>query len=210
MARKTKEDAELTRQRIITAAREVFAKRGVSHTTMEHIATHAQVTRGAVYWHFANKLELFQAMRDQAMLPFIDQLDAAALDNQSEDPLASIEHFFCNTIKTLEKDASTRQTYEIMMAKCEYVGEFNDVLQQLLITCQGFIDKIQLLYKKAQQKGLIHPDLDPAALAMDTQLFFGGVLNMWIKDNSGLGYRSKAIDFIKQHIQFRRMTQPRR
>ncbi|MFL9610122.1 TetR family transcriptional regulator [Methylobacillus sp. Pita2] len=207
MARKTKEDAELTRQRIITAAREVFAKRGVSHTTMEHIATHAQVTRGAVYWHFANKIELFQAMRDQAMLPFIEQLDAAVLDDQSEDPLASIEQFFCNTIKTLETDASTRQTYEIMMAKCEYVDEFNEVLQQVLITCQSFIDKTQLLYEKAKQKGLIHPELDPATLAMDTQLFFGGVIHMWIKDNSNLGYRSQAIDFIKQHIQFRRMTQ---
>lgn len=207
MARKTKEDAALTRQRIITAAREVFAKRGVSHTTMEHIATHAQVTRGAVYWHFANKIELFHAMRDQAMLPFIEQLDAAVLDEQSEDPLASIEQFFCNTIKTLETDASTRQTYEIMMAKCEYVDEFNDVLQQLLINCQCFIEKTQLLYEKAKQKGLIHPQLDPGALARDTHLFFSGIIHLWIKDNSNLGYRSQAIHFIKQHIQFRRMMQ---
>ncbi|MPS48912.1 TetR family transcriptional regulator [Methylobacillus sp.] len=210
MARKTKEDAELTRQRIITAAREVFAKRGVSHTTMEHIATHAQVTRGAVYWHFNNKIELFQAMRDQAMLPLLEQLDAAALDEQLQDPLSSIEQFFCNTIKTLEEDASTRQTFEIMMAKCEYVDELNEVLQQVLMTCQMYIDKTKLFYEKAKHKGLIHPELDPAALAMDTQLFFGGVLNLWIKDNSDLGYRTHAIDFIKQHILLRRMTQPRR
>lgn len=208
MARKTKEDAELTRQRIITAAREVFAKRGVSHTTMEQIATHAQVTRGAVYWHFANKIELFHAMRDQAMSPFIEQMNAAVLNDQTEDPLTPMEQYFCNTISTLQQSDSTRQTYEIMMAKCEYVDEFNDVLQQLLINCQIFIEKTQLLYEKAQQKGLIHPDISPSALAMDTHLFFGGLIHLWIKDNSNLGYRDQAIEHIKQHIRLRRILRP--
>ena len=47
MARKTKEDAELTRQRLIEAARQVFLEHGVSRTTMAHIAAQAGVTRGA-------------------------------------------------------------------------------------------------------------------------------------------------------------------
>ena len=46
MARKTKEDAELTRQRLIEAARQVFLEHGVSRTTMAHIAAQAGVTRG--------------------------------------------------------------------------------------------------------------------------------------------------------------------
>ncbi len=54
MVRKTKEDAELTRKRIVDAARAVFLKRGVSKATLEHIASEASVTRGAVYWHFEN------------------------------------------------------------------------------------------------------------------------------------------------------------
>lgn len=56
MVRKTKEDAELTRKRIINSARAVFLARGVSRSTLEHIAAHAEVTRGAVYWHFKTKL----------------------------------------------------------------------------------------------------------------------------------------------------------
>lgn len=38
MVRKTKEDAELTRQRIIDATRTVFLACGVSRSTLEHIA----------------------------------------------------------------------------------------------------------------------------------------------------------------------------
>ncbi|SNR86007.1 transcriptional regulator, TetR family [Methylobacillus rhizosphaerae] len=204
MARKTKENAEITRQRIITAAREVFAKRGVSRTTMEHIASHAEVTRGAIYWHFKNKIELFHAMRDQAILPLIDHIDAVALDEKSEDPLSTIEQFFTNTILTLMQDPATNQTYEIMMTKCEYVDEFAAVLQQIVTNCDYFTEKIRLLYEHAKQKDQLNAALDPAALAMDSHLFFSGLLHMWVKDTGRLGFREQALGLIKQHIALRR------
>jgi len=68
MVRKTKEDAELTRKSIIIAAREVFLVRGVSRTTMDHIATRAGVTRGAIQWHFKKKNQERQARREQIIL----------------------------------------------------------------------------------------------------------------------------------------------
>ena len=103
MVRKTKEDAELTRQRIIDAAREVFLARGVSRSTLEHIAARAGVTRGAVYWHFSNKTDLFHAMREQVFLPLIDRMDDTLLVEGSEDPLTRIENFLCGTIQVLDE-----------------------------------------------------------------------------------------------------------
>ncbi len=99
MVRKTKEDAELTRQRIIDAARVVFLARGVSRSTLEHIATQAGVTRGAVYWHFSNKTDLFHAMREQVFLPLIDRMDDTLLVEGSENPLTRIENFLCGTYR---------------------------------------------------------------------------------------------------------------
>ena len=87
MVRQTKENAELTRQRIIDAARQVFLARGVSRTSMEQIATAAGVTRGAVYWHFSNKTELFSVMREQVFLPLIDRMDDNLQLENNEDPL---------------------------------------------------------------------------------------------------------------------------
>jgi TetR/AcrR family acrAB operon transcriptional repressor len=54
MARKTKEEAQETRNAILDAAELVFQEHGVSHTSLAEIAAAAGVTRGAVYWHFAN------------------------------------------------------------------------------------------------------------------------------------------------------------
>ena len=204
MARKTKEDAELTRKRIICAAREVFLVRGVSRTTMEHIATQAGVTRGAVYWHFDNKIDLFNAMREQVFLPLIDRMDDTLLIEGSKDPLAQIEDFLCTTIRMLDDSAETRQIYEIMMIKCEYVEEFATVLQQILSNCSGIAGKLQLVYELAKAQGQLHETHNPVQLTMDTHLFFIGLLHMWVKDIEGTQFRHQAIDLIKTHMRLRR------
>lgn len=204
MVRKTKEDAEQTRQRIIDAAREMFLERGVSRTSMEHIATHAGVTRGAVYWHFSNKTELFHAMREQVLLPLIDRMDDALLVKDSDDPLACIERFFCCTIQALDECITTRQTYEIMMTKCEYVDDFANVLQDIMVNCSRITEKIATVYERAKTMGQLRPNQNPSQLAMDSHLFFIGLLNMWVKDIEGKQFRYRALALIKDHIELRR------
>ena len=204
MARKTNEDAELTRKRIICAAREVFLVRGVSRATMQQIAAQAGVTRGAVYWHFDNKIDLFDAMRAQVFLPLIDRMDETLLIESYEDPLARIEDFMCTTIQMLDDSVETRQIYEIMMIKCEYVEEFATVLQQILLSCSGIAEKLQLVYERAKVQGQLHATHDPVQLTMDTHLFFIGLLHMWVKDTEGTYFRHRAIDLIKTHMRLRR------
>lgn len=206
MVRKTKEDAELTRQRIVDAARAVFLKRGVSKSTLEHIATEAKVTRGAVYWHFENKTEIFHAIREQVFLPLIDRIDdTLALSVEStENPLNQIEASLCNTINELNENVEMREIYEIMMIKCEYVDEFATVLHQILNNCSCIIEKLEISYQRAQSQNLLATSLSPHALALDTHLFFGGLLHMWIKDADGSKFRFQAIDLIKSHINLRR------
>ena len=204
MARKTKENAELTRQRLIEAARQVFLIRGVSRTTMEHIAIQAGVTRGAIYWHFNNKLDLFQAMREQVFLPLIDRMDDTLLVEGTEDPLTCIENFLSGTIQVLSDSVETREIYEIMMIKCEYVDEFGPVLQQILSNCSGIFQKLRLVYERAKVQNQLNSSHDPSQLAIDTHLFFIGLLHMWVKDTNGNLFRHQAIELVKAHMGLRR------
>jgi TetR/AcrR family acrAB operon transcriptional repressor len=204
MARKTKENSELTRQSLIDAARQVILTRGVSRTTMEHIAVQAGVTRGAIYWHFSNKLDLIQAMREQVLLPLIDRMDDTLLVEGSEDALTCIENFLCGTIQSLVDSAETRQVYEILMIKCEYVDEFAVVLQQILCNCSDIEEKLRLIYERAEAQEQLHPLRDPAQLAMDTHLVFLGLLHMWVKDTDGNQFRHQAIELVKAHMSLRR------
>jgi TetR/AcrR family transcriptional regulator, acrAB operon repressor len=205
MVRKTKEDAELTRQRIIDAARTVFLTRGVSRSTLEHIAAEADVTRGAVYWHFKNKTDIFYALRDRAFLPLIDHMyDTLATQTEDIDPLTQIENSLCDTINELNENIEMRQIYEIMMIKCEYVDEFATVLQQILNNCSDITEKIQSAYQRAQTQQLLSTTQPPRALALDTHLFFSGLLHMWVKDADGSRFRHQAKQLIQSHINLRR------
>jgi len=205
MVRKTKEDAELTRQRIIDAAKVVFLTRGVSRSTLEHIASQAEVTRGAVYWHFKNKTEIFYAIRDRVFLPLIDRMDdTLASPSAKDDSLTQIENSLCDTINELNENIEMRQIYEIMMIKCEYVDEFATVLQQILGNCSNITEKIQLAYERAKTENILAPTLSPNALALDTHLFFSGLLHMWVKDADGSRFRYQAKELIQSHINLRR------
>lgn len=58
--KKAKEDAMITRQNILDAAFKCFFENGFRTTSLDMIAKEASVTRGAVYWHFKDKSELYR------------------------------------------------------------------------------------------------------------------------------------------------------
>ena len=68
--RKTKEDAELTKQNLLEAAFQLFLENGYDRTSLEQICQLAQVTRGAAYWHFKNKYEIAHnnGLKDEEIL----------------------------------------------------------------------------------------------------------------------------------------------
>ena len=81
----------------------------------------AGVTRGAIYWHFNNKLDLFQAMREQVFLPLIDRMDDTLLVEGPGRSSYMHREFPMRDYPGVERQYRTREIYEIMMIKCEYV-----------------------------------------------------------------------------------------
>lgn len=202
--RRTKADAELTRQHIIAAARRVFAERGVSRASLEQVAAAAGTTRGAIYWHFANKIELFYAMRNQVSLPLLDRMGVALLGEETDDPLQAIEESILEIVRGLEEDEEVRETFGIVSLKCEYVGEFGEVLAHLVGCMNQGIDGLTRAYAGAQRRGLLRPGLDPALLALETQTFMFGLLRLWLVDADGTTVRPRARELVHSHVESRR------
>ena len=86
MVRKTKEEALATRDLILDTAECVFQRRGVAATSLQEIALAAGLTRGAIYWHFQNKADVFEAMMQRVALPLERTLDAGDM-REATDPL---------------------------------------------------------------------------------------------------------------------------
>ncbi|KAB2962482.1 TetR family transcriptional regulator [Zoogloea sp.] len=200
MVRKTKEEAELTRRHIIDAARHVFRDCGVRNSTLEKVAAAAGVTRGAVYWHFRNKTELFFAMREASTLPFVDRV---VFNLDDRDPLAGIEAALREIFIILEDEPAVREIFEIVSFKCEYVDEFSAMMH-----CTDgqleFLHKLIEAYRQAQEKGAVRAGLNAEDLARDTFLFISGLIKHWLAAKPGEPFRCDMLHLIHCHVMLRR------
>ncbi len=203
MARRTKEEAELTRQQLLDAARHAFAERGVSRTSLEHIACAAGVTRGAVYWHFANKVELFFAMLDQVTIPILATAEDPNLSPTQADPLLGITRFLSAVFQRLDQDEQTRQVFEIISNKCEMVAEFSALLERFQVRLHSLTQKLTLAYARAAAMNQLKPGLDPTILALETSTFFNGLFKMWLVDQDGTLVRNRIQPLILTHMALR-------
>jgi TetR/AcrR family acrAB operon transcriptional repressor len=198
MARKTKAEAEQTRHRIVACARQVFSRAGVTNTSLEEVAREAGVTRGAVYWHFKNKADLFLAVRAETGRLF--RIDRAG----PGDGLQRLERALLEALERLEQDQDARASYEVMLWKCEYVGEFSAVRDDLMAVGAEFLADAGFLFNEAKAAGLVPAGLDPEVAASEVFCFYTGLLKLWLADTSGQGLRKRAADAIRQHVRSHR------
>ncbi len=203
MVRRTKAETKQTRLEIIAAARRVFAERGVSHTTLADIAKEAGVTRGAIYWHFKNKPDLFFAMMEQVSVPLVDIIDENLPVQSPGDPLRNIQASMVEILRLLREDEVARTTFEIINSKCEYVNEFSQLDNRITRTGCAYIGKLTGAYENALRKGLLRPGADPGQYALDSYLFMKGLINVWLADIDGSIIRDKAEALIESHISMR-------
>jgi AcrR family transcriptional regulator len=79
------ESRQQTRDRLLDAAAELFAERGVNGTSVEQIAERAGYSRGAFYGNFADKHELTLELLTRRTQHELDEV--ARLDHTSREPL---------------------------------------------------------------------------------------------------------------------------
>ncbi len=113
MARRTKEEAQQTRCHIMSTALDLFCSQGLAKTSLTDIARAADLTRGAIYWHFKNKDELFISLWQELCSPLAHQLDAC-LNPDEPDPLGQLRLFFEGVLHSFIHNPAQRQMFTIL------------------------------------------------------------------------------------------------
>lgn len=199
--RRTKEEAEQTRQEIIEAARRVFHEHGVVRSSLDKIAKAAGVTRGAIYWHFRNKAELFFAMRDDAFSQVINSTDAILYDPAWANPLDAIEASTKAFFRILNETTKFREVFEIMVARCEYVDEFAAIEEEIARPPREFFIKIEAMYQRARDHNYLRRGIAPVAAARETWAFTSGLLHLSLGTARGVNIsRGMAEEMIADHF----------
>ena len=179
--RETKTEAQKTRQYLLDAALEVFWRDGVTRASLQAIAQEAGVTRGALYWHFKNKEDLFETLFEQQYADFFAAFNDQTLrDNQ--DVWTHLQHNLTAMFETLATRESKHKFCNVMFSKCEQTAG-NETITELACRYHRLFQK-QIAYalQLSREQGRLpeNTDIELAAIYLESSLV--GLIKIWIDE----------------------------
>jgi AcrR family transcriptional regulator len=158
--RPLRRDAERNRRRILAAARELFAQRGLE-VTLDDIAHHAGLGVGTVYRRFANREQLVEALFEEKLDRIAAVAEQAA--GQADSRRALID--FLTTLAELMSD--DRGLHEIVLSSA--YGH-----DRIARARERIVPRLGRLVARAQADGALRADFDPTDVGL-VQVMIGAV-----------------------------------
>ena len=202
MVRRTKHEAQATREHLLDTAEQVILARGLSRTSLQDIAQAAGLSRGAIYWHFADKVALFNAIMDRVDLPLEQALALAEvglpaspgapglpLPTPAEpgalsaapaapNPLQVLRTLALEPFALMQRDPRARRAFTILLHRAEFVGELAPLAGRQADAIQDCQGQMARLFVQAAQRGLLAPDISPGVAATALLGLIDGLLRL--------------------------------
>ncbi len=181
MARTTKEEAQKTRQRILDTATMLFNRDGVSVTTLEKIADASNLTRGAIYWHFKNKMDVITAIHEQMHLSILEKIHQ---DLKQDDRTAfkRMKSATINFLNALAEDKTEQMVMTIFTTKCDYSGDMGIFLENQACNKKEGFKMFQINFQEALDNREIQCKWSADFLSRNLQYYMCGIVTEYIKD----------------------------
>jgi TetR/AcrR family acrAB operon transcriptional repressor len=196
MGRKTKAQAADTRERLLDAAERVFLAQGVAKTSLTTVAAAAGVTRGAVYWHFNDKADLFAALCQRATLP-LDAIVGQAEAEPQDDPLGAVHTLAVATLTRLASDARTQAVFEVVFHRAELTGELAAIGARQERDRGAGQASVQALFEQAVRSGRLPADTDTDLAARLLQASVSGIMRAWVLDKAAYDLAARAPSLVE-------------
>lgn len=197
--RRTRQEAEETRHRILEAAVELFEARGYSATRIQDIADRTGLTRGAVYWHFKNKNELYLHI----FRMFERRLDRMLEESErlSRSPLERLRWLISRMVSSHDLMVGFRQVRMAAMTDfcrlhdSEMVRDHREwITEKCLHIAERFI-------VQGKNAGEIRQDVEPRMAALAIVMFVMGCVGAQLNRMSALEERYNSTDFVDFFIE---------
>jgi TetR/AcrR family transcriptional regulator, acrAB operon repressor len=192
--RRTKEEAEETRNAILAAAERLFSERGVNEVSLEDIVDSAGLTRGALNWHFQNKTGLLLALLDRISAPLGELANELAI-HPDLDPLRELANVTTRALARLDIDPGKRRlvAYLVNFAAME-------MPQRSLDFHRNIRQAIRSILLLARKRGQLNPrwKLDTAALTCYGLIT--GLMHGWLMGDVEYDMRRDASSAIQAFV----------
>jgi TetR/AcrR family acrAB operon transcriptional repressor len=153
--RKTKEDTEITKLRILMAAEAEFCQRGFAAANMDNIAKAAGLTKGAIFWHYESKIGLFYVIIKRA----IERIKTIFHETFSASEPVPIMEKSRQVFKRIKKD----NAFNVLLALSD-TDRAQDIPKDVLLEFNKDIGEILKeagdILSEAKKKGELRADID--------------------------------------------------
>ena len=185
MARRTKEEAEKTRKRILASALALFAKKGYDRTTFNDIAARLGLTKGAVYWHFESKQALLLALLDEMLAKFRRQITALLPPGETSFEGLSypvVADMMVRTAVQIVKDPKGTAFFLLVHEQMKWADASMAKVREDLLRNQRFGPwaAVRTAVENEVKAGRVRRDIDPVQVASACTAMWDGLVHMRI------------------------------
>jgi TetR/AcrR family acrAB operon transcriptional repressor len=197
--RRTKEEAEITRQNLLATALQVFSRQGYAETRLEDIAAEAKVTRGAIYHHFGSKADLYNAMVTESSGRALDVLQKAI--NAGDNTLDALKRVFVDLLAYAHDDSQFRAINELVIFKTGSAPELQEGFQRKIAGNRQMVEFFAGKVQAGIAAGEVRADVDPRDAAISLIALNNGLLSLWLLDPDLFGLKQRAAAIADIFIQ---------
>jgi TetR/AcrR family acrAB operon transcriptional repressor len=176
--RRTKEEAAITRETVLKVALSVFSAKGYAATSLEDIAREAEVTRGAIYWHFKSKADLYNTLVESVSARANTVVQQAAAEGGSLTEV--LQRIFVRQLSLIEEDSELRALAELMLFKMEQTPELASRRKKQIESGKALIAEIANVMRQGIRQGVLRSDLDPDDIARAFLALQNGAIQLWL------------------------------
>ncbi|MGZ0024890.1 TetR family transcriptional regulator [Stenotrophomonas sp. S4] len=202
MARRTRQDAHATRERILDAALVCLLRHGAAGATLELIATECGHSRGAIYWHFGSRQNLLGELSARGRPDASEGLQEVAI-RQCSDPFRLLFADLVRVFDHTRRTARVRRTVELLLRSgaSRELGGIGDVLAACAMP---EVRMLELVYQRAGALGQLREGVDTATAARSLHaiavgVLLGSILEPGILDLE-MGAASTVEDLLRLHM----------
>jgi len=166
---------EATKRKILEAAAKCFSEGGYAKTTMDRIAEEAGVSKGALYWHFKSKEELFVELKQRSIANVRKQFEKLFSQKKPFDAKlrGAIGLYLSSMIPENREVARLNAEF---LAEAPKIPKLNDMLKDQYEMFRGlFASTIE----EAIEKGELRGDIDPEIVSMILLAVLDGLELHW-------------------------------
>jgi len=191
--RRTKEEAAVTRATVLKAALSVFSAKGYAAATLDDVAKAAKVTRGAIYWHFKGKADLYNTLVEEMSARGASIVQQAVAEGGTL--IDILRRVFISQCALIEDDKEARAVMELALFKTGHNPDLQAGREKQIEAGNALIAGIADAMRMGVGQGILRDDIDPIDMARAFLAFENGAIQQWLASPKSYSLKKSAESF---------------